>query len=145
MVKSTHLRLNSKKHMWNVALVSCNLQKMVAHMDAESSKHIALTILGDKMLTCTMEIHILSDMRFGSEMSSDGLKVLALSLLTGQVELLTMIDCQMACNECKKQPWFWVLMSCVMQMLVITLVKFMQIEDKLNFNKHVMFDDRVLQ
>lgn len=61
-----------------MALVSCNLQKMVAHMDAQSSKHIALTIHADKMLTCIMELHLLSDMHLGSDMSSDGFDGLGL-------------------------------------------------------------------
>ena len=52
--------------------------KTVVKVDAWSSKHIALTILGDKMLTCIMKFH----------MSSDELKVLALVLLMGQVELV---------------------------------------------------------
>ena len=36
-------------------------------------------------------------------MSSDGLKVFALYLLIGQVEPVTMTDCQMGCDRCKKQ------------------------------------------
>jgi hypothetical protein len=49
---------------------------MATKVDAQSSKHIALTIHGDKMLTNISKFH----------MSSDGLKVLALCLLAGWVE-----------------------------------------------------------
>ena len=73
-------------------------------MDAWSSKHIALTIHGgDKMLIGIMNFHMSSDESFGSDMSSDGLKVLALCLLMG-MEPVTMTDCQMDCDGCKKQP-----------------------------------------
>lgn len=62
---------------------------MVAKVDAKSSKHIALTITGDKMLICILKFHMSRNMHFGSDMSSDGLKVLTLGLLTGKVELVT--------------------------------------------------------
>lgn len=62
-------------------------------MDAWSSKYIALTTLGDKMITNIMKFHMSSDRHFRSDMSSDGLKVLAFNLLMGQVELVIVTDC----------------------------------------------------
>lgn len=65
-------------------------------VDAWSSKHIALTIHGDNMLTSILKF----------SMSNDGLEVWALGLRTGQVEPMTMTDYQMDCQGCKKQPRF---------------------------------------
>jgi hypothetical protein len=61
-------------------------------------EHNAWMVLGDKMLTCNLKFHMSSDMHFGNDMSSDGLKVLALYLLTGLVEPMMMTNCQMGCD-----------------------------------------------
>ena len=45
-------------------------------------------------MTCILQFHSSSDRYFGSDMSSDGLKVLATCLLSGKVGLVTMIGHQ---------------------------------------------------
>ena len=74
-------------------------------MDAQSSKHTALAIPGDKMLTCILKFHISRDEHFGSDMSNNWLKVLDLWLMTCQVEPVPLTDCQMGWDGCKKEPW----------------------------------------
>ena len=59
-----------------------------------------------------MKFHMSSDMHFGSDMSSgivrfgpwsfDKLEILVLSLLTCQIASMTMINCQIGCDGCKK-------------------------------------------
>lgn len=53
---------------------------MVAKVDAQGSKHIALIITSDKMLICILKFHMSSNMHFGSDMSNNMLKVLTLGL-----------------------------------------------------------------
>ena len=56
-------------------------------------------------MTCILQFHS-SDGYFGSDMSSDGLKVLATCLLSGKVGLVTMIGHQIGCDGCNKfQPY----------------------------------------
>lgn len=43
-------------------------------MDARSSKHTALAIPGDKMLTCILKFHMSRNEHFGSDMFSVWLK-----------------------------------------------------------------------
>jgi hypothetical protein len=74
-------------------------------VDAQSSKHTALTSLDDKILTCILKFHMSSNGHSGSDMSSDWLKVLALWLMIGQVEPVTVIDYQMGWDGCKRKPW----------------------------------------
>lgn len=49
-----------------------------------------------------------SDGHIRSDMSSRMLKVLALGLLTGHVEPVTVTGCQMGCDGCKEKPKFMV-------------------------------------
>ena len=72
-------------------------------VDAWSSKHTTLTISSEKMLIDILKTTMSSDRHFGSDMSSDGLKVLALCILMGQVQPMILSDCQMGCDRCKKQ------------------------------------------
>ena len=65
-------------------------------MDAQSSKHIIPTFLVDKMLIGIMKFHISSDMYYGNEMSSDGLKV-----FVDCMELVVLFGWLVQ----KKQPW----------------------------------------
>ena len=72
-------------------------------MDAPNYEHTALTFHDDKMLTSILIFLMSNDKHFGSDMSSDRLEVLALSLLTDQLEPVTMTICQMGCEDCKKK------------------------------------------
>ena len=52
-----------------------------------------------------LKFHPPSDKYFGSDLSSDELKVLANRFVKGHVGPLTTVDYQIGCHWCKAQPW----------------------------------------